>query len=332
MNEDRTNTKYTVKIYHGYGHTNDLFVFGHVLAGKPVSGSRKQENVLANILHMIGLFFIQPVPAVPVRLQWGNQQFYTTTEADGFFKFEWQSMTSVEAGWHAVQVDALNEQGYITAQGHGKIFVPHVTQYAFISDIDDTVLISHSSTTGKKLRVMFTKNPHSRKTFADVVKFYHLLAQAHTEPNVPNPFFYVSSSEWNLYDDLHEFFKYNELPDGAFLLNQIKKWYQLLKTGQTKHEGKLIRTIRILTAFPKQRFILLGDNTQRDPEIYASIANKYPDKIMAIYIRDIKNISKEKVERTKILMNSIKNKEIFTCIFKHTDEAIAHARSIGLIV
>ena len=321
-----------VKIYHGYGHTNDLFVFGHVLAGQPLQGKRNRDNVLANILHVISLFFIKPVPRVPLRLQWRDQQFFTTTESDGFFKFEWSSATSVDAGWHPVSVDLLDEQGQVRAQGQGKIFVPHVTQYAFISDIDDTVLVSHSSTTGRKLRVMFTKNPRTRKTFADVVKFYGLLAQAHTEPTMPNPFFYVSSSEWNLYDDLHEFFKFNELPDGAFLLNQIKQWYQLLKTGKTKHEGKLIRTVRILTAFPKQRFILLGDNTQKDPEIYASIANKYPDKIVAIYIRNIKNVSQEKVEMTEKLMHTIENKEIATCVFRHTDEAIAHARSIGLIV
>ncbi len=332
MKEVLSKASATVKVYHGYGHTHDLFVFGHVLAGKPSGSHRERNKILANIWHTIGLFFIKPVPHVPVRLHWRDQYFYTTTENDGFFKFEWASSTSVEAGWHPVTVDLLDGQGQVKAQGQGKIFVPHITQYAFISDIDDTVLVSHSGTTGRKLRVMFTKNPHTRKTFADVVKFYGLLARAHTEPTVPNPFFYVSSSEWNLYDDLHEFFKYNGLPDGAFLLNQIKKWYQLLKTGRTKHEGKLIRTVRILAAFPKQRFILLGDNTQKDPEIYAGIANKYPDKIVAIYIRNIKTVSQEKVEMTKSLMHTLENKEIPTCIFRHTEEAIAHARAIGLIV
>ncbi len=212
--------------------------------------------------------------------------------------------------------------------GEGKIFVPHVTQYAFISDIDDTVLVSHSATTGKRLRVMFTKNPRSRKTFADVVKYYRLLALAHTEEAVPNPFFYVSSSEWNLYDDLNEFFKHNGLPKGAFLLNQIKKWYQLLKTGKTKHQGKLIRVARVIDAFPKQRFVLLGDNSQSDPDIYVSIANKYPDKIAAIYIR---NISAKKEAATQHLLASIQNKKIHTCLFIHTEEAILHSKSIGLI-
>ena len=329
MENNSKNAVATVKVYHGYGHQKNLVVYGHVLAGNEVVESRYGNNAIQNAIRIVKLFFVKPIPRVPVRLDWGNQHFDSTTETDGFFKFEWESPTDVSAGWHPVTVHLLNEQGQVAATGEGKIFVPHSTQYAFISDIDDTVLVSHSATTGKKLRVLFTKNPLSRKTFADVVKYYQLLSLAHTQPEVLNPFFYVSSSEWNLYDDLNEFFKHNDLPKGAFLLNQIKKWYQLLKTGKTKHQGKLIRILRILEAFPKQQFVLLGDNSQSDPEIYVTLANKYPDKIVAIYIR---NIYLKKEFPTKMLFESLQNKEIPTCQFKHTDEAILHSKSIGLIV
>lgn len=316
-------------MYHGYGHQNNLVVYGHVLAGKSARPSKFSDNLLSNIIHLVRLFLVKPIPNVRVSLQWQNQTLDATTESDGFFKFEWQSDTKIEAGWHPVTVHLLDGQGFTPTTGEGKLFVPHATQYGFISDIDDTVLVSHSANTGKKLRVMFTKNPRSRKTFADVVKFYKLLSLAHTSSDLLNPFFYVSSSEWNLYDDLNEFFKHNGLPKGAFLLNNIKKWHQLLKTGKTKHEGKLIRVTRILKAFPKQRFVLLGDNSQSDPPIYTSIANKYPEQIVAIYIR---NISLKKENITSETLNSIQNKSIQTCQFKHTDEAILHAKAIGLIV
>lgn len=322
-------TPATVKVYHGYGHTNNCIVFGHVLQGQLVTRKKYTSNIIPNIIHLIRLFFVKPLPGVRVQLQWENQHFYSSTEADGFFKFEWKSTTEITAGWHAVTVHSLNAQGIITASGQGKIFVPHSTQYAFISDIDDTVLISHSATKAKRLRVLFTKNPRSRKAFADVVKHYHLLSMAFTVPSLPNPFFYVSSSEWNLYDDLCEFFSHNKLPEGVFLLSGIKRWYQLFKTGKTKHHGKLMRVARILEAFPKQRFILLGDNSQSDPEIYVAIANKYPDKIAAIYIR---NISPKNERRTNELMASIGNKKIYTCLFKDNEEAIRHSKSAGIIL
>lgn len=319
---------YTVRVYHGYGHQKNMIVYGHVLSYKPVRKNKYTDNMLINILHLIRLFFVKPVPNVRVQMRWNNQHFFATTEKDGFFKFEWQSSEHVEAGWHQIIVNSIDTQGRTTATGEGKIFVPHSTQYGFISDIDDTVLVSHSSETGNKLRVMFTKNPRSRKAFDNVVKFYQLLSLAQTTPELLNPFFYVSSSEWNLYDDLNEFFKYNDLPKGAFLLNSIKRWYQLFSTGNTKHQGKFIRVIRILEAFPKQKFILLGDNSQRDPEIYTTIANKYADKIICIYIR---NVSPEKEEITNNLLSSIENKQIKTLQFSHTQDAINHSRSIGLM-
>ena len=318
-----------VKVYHGYGHKNNLVVYGHVLAGKPASQSKFTDNIFTNIIHLIELFFVKPIPNVRVQLVWGNQPIFATTEKDGFFKFEWQSIESVATGWHRIVVYIVDNEGVVLNIGEGKLFVPHQTQYGFISDIDDTVLVSHSSTTGKKLRVLFTKNPRSRKTFSDVVKFYNLLALSHTNSETLNPFFYVSSSEWNLYDNLNEFFKFNDIPKGVFLLNQIKVWYQLFKTGTTKHQGKLIRVKRIFDAFPKQKFVLLGDNSQKDPEIYAALANKYPDKVVAIYIR---NITAQKEAFTKNSFASLEDRTIKTCLFKHTDEAILHAKHIGLIV
>ena len=321
--------KASVKVYHGYGHTHNLIVFGHVLRNRLFIQRHYTRNIFVNIFNVFRSFFITPLHDASVRLQWQNQTFYSKTEKDGFFKFEWESDNEVEAGWHILSVDLIDTYGNTTATGEGKIFVPHKTQYGFISDIDDTVLVSHSGTTGKKLWSMLTKNPRRRKTFADVVNHYQLLGTAHTEASVPNPFFYVSSSEWNLYEYLNEFFKFNELPKGAFLLSDIKKWFQLFKTGNTKHHGKLIRVARILKAFPAQQFVLLGDNSQQDPEIYASIADKFPGRIFAIYIR---NISSEKQSSTEKLLASLTDKSIYTLLYKHTSEAILHSKSIGLIV
>ncbi len=329
MTNTITNYNANIKVYHGYGHMHNLVLYGHVLKGKSQQRGRLTNNIFANILGLIRLFFVKPLPAVKVQLQWNNQNFEATTRADGFFKFEWVSDESVPAGWHPVTVTLAQPDLSLAIKGEGKLFVPHKTQYAFISDIDDTVLVSHSASKFRRLRVLLTKNPHSRKAFEDVVNHYHLLAMAHTEPDVPNPFFYVSSSEWNLYDDLKEFFKHNGLPKGAFLLNEIKKWYQLFKTGKTKHQGKLIRVARILDVFPLQRFILLGDNSQSDPEIYAAVAKKYPEKIVAIYIR---NIRKENRESALGFLEGIQNKDIHICLFDDNEEAIAHSRAIGLIV
>ena len=320
--------KASVKVYHGYGHTANLFLYGHVLKRKPFIQKHYTKNILINFWNILKLFFVKPRPNSRVQLNWQNQTFETVTDVDGFFKFEWESKNEVNAGWHEVNVHLINSENEILSTGEGKLFIPHSTQYGFISDIDDTVLISHSGTTGKNLWAMLTKNPRSRKAFADVVAFYQLLSSAHTSSKIPNPFFYVSSSEWNLYDYLNEFFNYNKLPKGVFLLNHIKRWYQLLSTGNTKHLGKFDRIERVLLAFPIQQFILLGDNSQSDPMIYKMIAEKYPHQIKAIYIRNIKS---KKEESALEILNSISNKDIDVFMYKHTTEAIMHSQSIGLV-
>ena len=328
MTKKSNDSNAVVKVYHGYGHTANLFVYGHVFKGKPFKQKHYTSNPFINFINLLRLYFIAPMPHAKVRLTWGNQTFYSTTESDGFFQFEWKSDFEVKAGWHPVQVDLLTEEEKIISTGDGKLFIPHKTQYGFISDIDDTVLVSHSGTTGKKLWSLLTKNPRNRKTFSDVVNYYKLLSKAHTEIDVPNPFFYISSSEWNLYAYLNEFFKFNQLPKGAFLLSDIKKWYQLLKTGNTKHQGKFYRIERVLRAFPLQKFILLGDNSQMDPTIYKQIANKYPNQIRAIYIR---NINPKKESTTTELLESITHKSIDILQYKHTSQAMLHSKSIGLI-
>lgn len=118
------------------------------------------------------------------------------------------------------------------------------------------------------------------------------------------------------------------MPDGAFLLNTLKRWKDLVRTGKTGHEGKLLRVMRILDAFPNQKFVFFGDNSQHDPEIYSTIVEKYPKNIEAVYIR---NIRPEKEIETRELLKKIEDKGVRACLFINSEEAIEHSKSIGLI-
>lgn len=323
------NKSVSVKVYHGYGHKHNLVVYGHVFQFKAKTKQVYSNNILVNISYLLRLFRLKPYPYIRVRLKFYNQTVYSNTAYDGFFKFEWKAEGEVVAGWHGVKVEALDGNNEALANHEGLVYVPHVTQYAFISDIDDTVMVSHSATLGRRLRELFIKNPRTRKTFPEAQAHYKMLSLSHTNSEQPNPFFYVSSSEWNLYDYLVETFRFNRLPEGAFLLNQIKQWKDLIKTGKTGHEGKLMRVMRIIDAFPNQKFVFFGDNSQQDPVIYAAIAKKYPQKITAIYIR---NIRKSKERETRNLLEQVQAEHfIATCLFNDSREAMLHSSQIGLI-
>jgi len=316
-----------IKVYQGYGHTHNLIIYGHVLKRQPAANTHYSNNLLVNILYLLKLFFVKPFPQTRVRLQWGSQQLTGITDEEGFIKFEWASDVELSYGWHNITMEALNDQDTVIASGAGRLYVPHSTQYVFVSDIDDTVMISHSATTFRRIWELI-RNPRSRRQFQHMAEYYQALTLAHTNANTPNPFFYVSSSEWNLYDYLTEFFRFNRLPEGIFLLSELKRIWELFRSGQTKHSGKQVRIERLLNVFPKQQFILIGDNSQKDPVIYTALARKFPERIYAIYIR---NVRPSKAIITRALLQTVQQQGVHALLFDRTADAKAHSESIGLL-
>lgn len=317
----------TVKIYHGYGHSEKLMVHGHVFKFSPLPRRKYRKSVVHNTVALLRLFMVKPFACIEVCMTWEGETFYSKTDDDGFFKFEWKDKPPLPKGWQAVKVKAMIN-GNIIATSEGSVYVPYDTQYGFISDIDDTFLISYSSNLRKRLFVLFTENAQSRKPFEGVVKHYQMLANSNTKAGAPNPFFFVSSSEWNLYDYIVEFTRSNKIPEGVFLLNQLKLFSQLLKTGQNNHQAKFTRIARILETYPKQRFILLGDSSQHDPYIYEAIAEHFPKQVHAVYIRDI---HKKNEQKARDVLYKIEAAGVPCCFFQHSSEAILHSRKIGLI-
>jgi len=318
-----------VRVYNGYGNRKHVFIYGHVFKFSPIPRKKFRGSYVINAFAVLRSFMVKPWASAKVVLIWGEQKIENTTSSDGFFKFEWSPGVDVKSGWHPVLIELHHpESNEIISDGEGIVFIPHEYQSAIISDIDDTFLVSHSARLGRRLYVLLTRNAHTRKTFEDVVKHYQLLAYAGSLQDLPNPFFYVSSSEWNLYDFILEFSRRNELPKGILLLSQIKKWFEVFKTGQGKHSAKFMRIVRIIESFPEQKFILLGDDSQADPDIYASIVKHFPNNIHVVYLR---RIHKPNQERTLEKVNAITALNVPCCYFEHSSEAIAHSMELGLI-
>jgi phosphatidate phosphatase APP1 len=317
----------TIKVYHGYGHDGQLTIYGHVFRLSTLPRKKYRKSFIHNTWALLRLFIVKPFAGLAVSLRWKDQVINSKTDKEGFFRFEWTDQPPLPQGWQEVSVKAHMKDSVI-AEAKGHLFIPYSTQYGFISDIDDTFLISHSSNLRKRLFVLFTQNARSRQPFEGVVKHYQLLANSNTTPDAPNPFFYVSSSEWNLYDYILEFTNVNEIPKGVFLLNQLKRFSQLLKTGQNNHKTKFTRIARIMENYPNQRFILLGDSSQQDPYIYEAIVSHFPNQVHAVYIRDIYAKNKEKVAE---VIHKIESKGVPCCFFQDSADAILHSRKIGLI-
>ncbi|GAB3792352.1 App1 family protein [Spirosoma humi] len=319
-----------VKVYRGFGNDNSLTICGHVFRQSALPRQKYRDIDFINLLAVLRLFLVRPYPHTLVRLQIENQIVQVTADADGCFQAEIPLSAPLPPGWHAVRAQLVSQTltpETILAEGEGQVLIPHPSRFMCISDIDDTFLISHSATIAKRLLVLLTENAHSRMPFDGVVSHYQLLAGVNRDTLAANPFFYVSSSEWNLYDYILEFSRKNGLPEGVYRLSPLKRLSQVLKTGKGKHHTKFDRIAQILQTYPDQQFVLLGDDSQQDPIIYESVVQRYTHQIRCVYIRQIH--AKHKA-RTIELMASIEAKGVASCYFVHSADARKHSLEIGL--
>ncbi|MFD2933384.1 App1 family protein [Spirosoma flavum] len=320
-----------VKVYRGFGNDKRLTIYGHVFRQSALPRKKYRDINLVNLLAVLRLFLVQPYPHAMVRVRFGKQLVQVQTDVDGYFQLDLPLTQPLSPGWHPVQAQLVSQTmtpETVLAEGEGQVLIPHPTRFICLSDIDDTFLVSHSATIAKRLLVLLTENAHSRRPFDGVVAHYQLLAEADSGISASNPFFYVSSSEWNLYDYILEFSRKNGLPDGIYRLSPLKRLSQLLKTGKGKHLTKVDRIVQIINMYPNQQFILLGDDSQQDPIIYESIVQRFPNQIRCVYIRQV---HAEHKARTESLMAKIEAIGVASCYFAHSADARQHSVDIGLV-
>ena len=161
-----------------------------------------------------------------------------------------------------------------------------------ISDIDDTVKDSNVLDKKSLLKNTFTK-PFN--VVAGMEKVYQQWAD---EGAI---FHYVSSSPWQLYPSLNDFFVKAGLPNGSFHLKMFRLMdSSILNVFSSPMKNKLPAITEIIRTYPKRKFILVGDSGEKDPEVYAEIYRENSNQIAHIFIRNITNENKvsERYERT----------------------------------
>lgn len=314
--------------YRGYGNTGSLVVQGHVFRGMAISKPRRRYTPWKNFVNLLKMFLIRTIPEARVELEIEGQRYYQEADENGFFEFEVEEHR-LRPGWHKACMRLQDElvEGQEKVEVVTDILIVEDFEFGCISDIDDTFLVSHVTKIWRKLYLLLTKNPQTRKPFKGVVNFYSALGRGVTDKR--NPFFYVSSSEWNLYDFLIRFMHFHKLPKGVLQLKAIRQgasnW---LKSGFGSHEHKRLKIERIFRMYPGRQFILLGDNGQHDPYIYHKLAKEYPDQVKAIYIRAIKKSHRKDVNE---VLRQIREMNIPSLQFRHSQESLEHAREHGFI-
>ena len=320
--------KLDLKLYRGYVNEKQLVVFGHVFESWAPDKYRIDRRGIKHAFSIIHMFRIKPLKNISITLHFKNLEVKTKTLDDGYFRFDVPFNEELKSGWHEYCVTCkVGEFGIIET---GELLKPYKSKVGIISDIDDTFLISHSNSVFKKLYVMLLKNINKRKIFNDVVQHYRSLSIAGQDSEeASNSFFYVSSSEWNLYEFINDFAELHDLPKAVIKLKKIKSGISdFLFTGRGSHDHKFVKIKDIISFYPHLEYVLLGDDSQHDAFIYERICKIFPKNIKAVYLRQTGKKKNTKVYNTLLNIESL---DVSTCYFVNSDKALLHSQKIGII-
>ncbi len=325
-----------LKLYRGYANEQELIVMGHVFRPTSKQEYDFQKKNFKNATSVIRLFRIKTQANADVYLEHNNIKIHTKTLADGYFKFCIPLKDAMAHGWQDYQVSILYKNETLVTKG--SYIHPLEGKLGIISDIDDTFLVSHTRNPLKKLYILLFRNVNDRKVFSDVVAHYQALSSAGRSSSLntlaynkdeQNAFFYVSSSEWNLYNFIIKFTELHHLPRAVLLLKDIKtSLTNLFFTSHGDHNHKFEKVKHILEFYPHLKYVLLGDDSQQDPFLYETICKIFPVTVKAVYIRQTGENKKAKVVA---VLKNLEDLDVAVCYFKNSSEAIAHSKQTGII-
>jgi phosphatidate phosphatase APP1 len=298
--------------YLGYGTSGKLTLSGRVLQDEGFRPTRDSERRWRNLAAFVKRMESDEIPGARLRASFAGMSVETTSDSEGYFGVEFEA-PGLPAGWHEIQLELLDH----AASGIGKVLVPAAdAEFGVISDIDDTVVESDVTRKLRMLVKLALSNAHTRKPFEGVAAFYRALHRDR------NPFFYVSKSPHNLYSPLMEFLHHQQLPPGPLLLRDFGV--------RMRKDHKAVAMEKVLTTYPALPFILIGDSGEHDPEIYAGILKRFPERIRVIYIRSIDR-SPARLKAIEKLVEEVAATGCQLVLAADSEFAATHAAAEGLI-
>ncbi len=318
--------------YIGFGRPDYLFLTGRVLRDKGITRGER-DSLLDNVANNFKRFNTREINGAKVKITWGEHEFERTTDGEGYFHVEHHcepehEVASEHGLWQEAEVTVLStpHNGEVNVITHSDVVVPSEAEFGIISDIDDTILKTDVTSRFKYKTMIHTilKNAGNRRAFRGVSDFYQALKLGPDEQGF-NPFFYVSNSPWNLYDLLLDFLHLNHLPRGPILLRDFGLPAEDTVSSYKTHKADMVN--KILSTYPDLPFILVGDSGEHDTDIYLEAARNNPDRILAIYIRDVQH-----ERRARRIENLIENvSDINVQLVGSYEAALDHARGMSWV-
>lgn len=260
------------------------FAPGHSRSGTLMRGLRAMLAVPAGSIHV--RIAIDDVPIETVQV--GSSEIYDKVDrvrdrsgdyaiSDSSGYLDLVAERRLEPGVHTVSYVVEGRHPV-----HAELFViAPGTPVGVISDVDDTIMVTNAPSMVKAAYNLLLLNPKKRASVPGMGVFFNRIADQF--PNAP--FFYLSTSPWNVERTIRTFIDDQGFPEGPLLLRDLDPRPKTFVPSGVQH--KLEFAEQLMNDFPNMKFILIGDDGQKDPITYATIAHRHPGRVLAIGLRQL---------------------------------------------
>lgn len=268
------------QVFPGLGDQNRVRVMGRVLLGRLDDRHiwHHDSTDVAVPKHARGWrqFITAPLAQAAIEISVGERTVRTRTDQGGYFDLMVEDHHLVP-GWHTVRVRSTAN---ITGAARIYILDP-ASHIGLVSDIDDTVIITHLPAPFIAAYNAFVLTEEARDVVPGMVEWYQQVLRDHPRA----PVVYLSTGAFNTVPFLQRFLAHHGYPQGMMLMTDwgttATGWF---RSGED-HKRQSLR--RLAQDFPQIKWILVGDDGQHDPMLYREFAQSHPDKVALIGIRQL---------------------------------------------
>lgn len=258
----------TILAYPGYGSTSWVRVLGRVmLIGKPAKTLGKVRGWRA--------FTSVPIRYSEIEVEINGVSHTVQADSGGIIDVVLEA--SLTPGWHSV---LLRSQTAAPTEARILVVASDVS-FGVISDIDDTVMVTALPRPLLALWNTLVLSERARTPTPGMAVLLERIVARHPEA----PVLYLSTGAWNVAPALERFLGRNLYPAGVLLLTDWgpsrQHWF---RSGR---EHKLKNLVRLAQEFPSIKWLLVGDDGQHDPQIYAEFARIHATQTAAVAIREL---------------------------------------------
>lgn len=220
-------------------------------------------------------FVSQPAPRAEVTVEVGGQRHVVSTVGDGYLDVRLEA--DLEPGWATAKLWVDDSD---TVEARLRIVGPQA-RLGLLSDIDDTVMVTMVPRPLVAFRNAFLERESARRAVPGMADLYQQVLDAESDVFVV----YLSTGAWNTAHALERFLDRHGFPAGPLLLTDwgptADGWF---RSGQT-HKRTQLR--RLFEELPQLQWLLVGDDGQHDPSLYAEAAASEPARVAGVVIREL---------------------------------------------